>query len=117
MVTLLLMASKEEKQWEYYGRLLTIQPGQLFISYNSLVQLLGKGMHVAKLRLVLRKFALFGFLSEETINDMKIITITNWESYVGINEDWTTRHLTTGLPRPVPTLTSPSLIKRNNIHM
>src|SRR5690606_31829129 len=68
LVTLLLMANKEEKQWEYYGRLITIRPGQLAISYNSLVQLFGNGMCVPRLRLLLKSFAMFGFLTLKSIN-------------------------------------------------
>jgi len=111
LVTLKLMANTEEKQWEYYGELYTIRPGQLVTSYHSLVQLVGTEMPVAKLRLVIKKFVMLGFLTEEFINEMRIITITNWDSYVGIDDNWTMYHLTTPFRRSVPTLISPSIIK------
>lgn len=83
LITLLLMANYEEKEWEWGGDVYSLQPGQFVTSLPSLVYRCGKGITEAKIRTALKKFAALGFLTDKPTNKNRIITIVNWGMYQG----------------------------------
>lgn len=83
MITMLLMANYEEKEWEWGGETYTLQPGQFVTSLPSLIHRCGRGMTEAKLRRTLKKLETLGFLTDKSTNKNRIITIVNWAFYQG----------------------------------
>ncbi|MCM3745126.1 hypothetical protein M3193_13380 [Sporosarcina luteola] len=83
LMTLLMMANYEEKQWEWGGKVYVLQPGQFVTSLPMLVQRCGKGVTVQKIRTALKRFEAYGFLTDESTNQNRLITIVNWGSYQG----------------------------------
>lgn len=83
MITMLLMANFEEREWEWGGKTYSLQPGQFVTSIPSLIHRCGRGMTEAKLRTTLKKLEMHGFLTDKSTNKNRIITIVNWEFYQG----------------------------------
>jgi DNA replication protein DnaD len=95
LVTLLMMANQSEKQWEWKGEKYTARPGQFVTSLPSLVQKCGKDSSVQKIRTALKRFAKYGFLTDESTPHNRLITIVNWGVYQGL-EGASTAHSTDG---------------------
>lgn len=83
-IVLLLMANHEEKEWEWRGQKYRIKPGQMITSLNSIVLNCGKGMTTQKVRTALKRFEKLGFLTNESTNKNRLITIVNWGKYQGV---------------------------------
>ena len=81
LLTLLKMATYKERQWEWKGNQYSLQPGQMITSLPSLVLQCGKGITVQKIRTALKRFARYGFLTDESTNQNRLITIVNWDVY------------------------------------
>lgn len=81
LLTLLKMATYKERQWEWKGNQYSLQPGQMITSLPSLVLQCGKGITVQKIRTALKRFARYGFLTDESTNQSRLITILNWDVY------------------------------------
>ncbi|MCM3711502.1 hypothetical protein [Sporosarcina luteola] len=81
LITLLMMANYEERQWEWGGKFYLLQPGQFVTSLPTLVQRCGKGVTVQKIRTALKRFEAYGFLTDESTNQNRLITIVNWGFY------------------------------------
>ncbi|MCM3636857.1 hypothetical protein M3152_03925 [Sporosarcina luteola] len=81
LVTLLMMATHDERQWEWKGISYSLQPGQMITSLPSLEQTCGKGVSVQKIRTALKRFVKYGFLTDESTNQNRLITIVNWDVY------------------------------------
>ncbi len=83
LITLLMMANHGEKQWEWKGKGYTARPGQFVTSLPSLVEKCGKNSSVQKVRTALKRFAKYGFLTDESTPHNRLITIVNWGVYQG----------------------------------
>ncbi|MGG0669490.1 hypothetical protein ABE073_13240 [Lederbergia citrisecunda] len=70
LVTLLLMATHDERQWEWKWVPYSLQPGQLIKSLPSLHQKWAKSVTVQKIRTALKRFERYGFL--QTNQQIKI---------------------------------------------
>ncbi|MGN7387121.1 hypothetical protein [Sporosarcina sp. SAFN-015] len=81
LVTLLLMATHKERQWEWKGMSYSLQPGQMITSLPSLHQKCGKNVTVQKIRTALKRFERYGFLTDQSTNQNRLITIVNWDVY------------------------------------
>ncbi|MCG7344360.1 hypothetical protein MHZ92_09455 [Sporosarcina sp. ACRSL] len=81
LLTLLKMATYKERQWEWKGKQYSLQPGQLITSLPSLVLQCGKGVTVQKIRTALKRFERYGFLTDESTNQNRLITIVSWDVY------------------------------------
>lgn len=81
LVTLLMMANHTEKEWEWKGEKYKAKPGQFVTSLNSIVRNCGRGISVQNVRTALKRFEKYGFLTSESTNRNRLITITNWASY------------------------------------
>lgn len=81
LMTLLLLATHARRQWEWKGTQYSLQPGQLITSLPSLVMKCGKGVTVQKVRTALKRFTNYGFLTDESTHQNRLITIVNWDVY------------------------------------
>jgi len=78
-IHLLLSVNWETKVWLWKGRQYTCQPGQLVTSLPSLAQ--QTNSTVQTVRSALAKMKKLGILTDESIRQGRLITLTNWGSY------------------------------------
>lgn len=81
LVTLLMMANYNEKQWEWKGKKFTAMPGQFVTSLDNIAKTSGDGISIRNVRTALKRFENFGFLTNESTKTGRLITIVNWASY------------------------------------
>ena len=81
LMTLVMMAAYDKRQWDWKGTQYVLQPGQLITSLPSLVQKCGKDVTVQKIRTALKRFERYGFLTNESTRQNRLITIVNWDVY------------------------------------
>lgn len=101
LITLLMMANHKVKEWEWKGEKYVAKPGQFVTSLEKIAINAGKGVSIQNVRTALKKFEKYGFLTNESTNKNRLITIENWESYqckdeeVTSNQQATNKQLTT----------------------
>ncbi|MCG7344771.1 hypothetical protein MHZ92_11540 [Sporosarcina sp. ACRSL] len=93
LITLLMMARFEEREWEWKGERYTLQPGQILTSLAKLAEESGEYISVQNVRTALKRFEKFGFLTNESTKANRLITLTNWAFYQQ-NGDEPTKGLT-----------------------
>lgn len=81
LITLLLLANHEGKEWEWQGKQFKAQPGQFVTSLDSLAKKCGNGVSVKNVRTAIDKFKKYGFLTNESTKTGRLITIVNWSFY------------------------------------
>jgi uncharacterized phage protein (TIGR02220 family) len=82
LVTLLLMVNHEEKEWEWEGKKYVCKPGQVITSLKQIKKIAGRGISVQNVRTALTRFEkIHQFLTSESTNRNRLITICNWERY------------------------------------
>ncbi len=81
LITLLLMANHDEKEWEWQGNKFRVNPGQFVTSLDSIKQEAGKGISIQNVRSSLNRFKKLEFLTWKSTKTGRIITICNWEDY------------------------------------
>lgn len=81
LVTLLLMANHEDNEWEFKGEKFTVKKGQMITSLESIVTNCGKGVTIQNVRTALKRFEKLGFLTNESTNKNRLITLVNWASF------------------------------------
>lgn len=87
LITLLMMANHEGREWEFKGRRIKLQPGQFITSLPAIAKLAGDGVSIRNIRTALKRFAEYEFLTDESTANGRLITICNWERYQrGIEE-------------------------------
>lgn len=87
LITLLMMANHEGREWEFKGKRIKLQPGQFITSLPAIAKLAGDGVSVQNIRTALKRFAEYEFLTDESTANGRLITICNWERYQrGIEE-------------------------------
>jgi hypothetical protein len=87
LITLLLMANHEGKEWEWHGKQFKAEPGQFITSANSIIEKAGEGISRQNVRSALTKFKKYEFLTYESTKTGLLITIVNWGNYQGcLNE-------------------------------
>ena len=93
LITLLLMANHDKKQWEWKGKKYEAKPGQFVTSLNSIAKRSGIGVSIQNVRTALKRFEKYGFLTNESTNKNRLITIVNWGVYQEKDKE-VTRELT-----------------------
>src|SRR5699024_10018631 len=93
LITLLMMANHEENEWEWKGEKFKAKPGQFVTSLNSIVEKGGSGVTIRKVRTAIERFEKYGFLTNETTNRNRLITIVNWGVYQELKAE-TTKEVT-----------------------
>ena len=81
LITLLLMANHQEKEWEWGGLKFKARPGQFVTSLESISSNAGKGISQQNVRTALVRFKKLEFLTDESTKTGRLITIVNWDLY------------------------------------
>ncbi|MDQ7094182.1 hypothetical protein REC12_11335 [Desulfosporosinus sp. PR] len=81
LVTLLLMANHQEKEWEWKGKKFKAKPGQFVTSLEKIQLKTGKGVTLQNVRTALKRFEKYEFLTDESTKTGRLVTIVNWELY------------------------------------
>jgi hypothetical protein len=81
LITLLMMANHQGKEWEWKGEKYKADPGQFVTSLESITQKCGKGVSIQNVRTALKRFEKYDFLTSESTNKNRLITIVNWGLY------------------------------------
>jgi len=89
LITLLMMANHQEKEWEWKGEKYKALPGQFVTSLPSIVKKCGKGITIQNVRTALARFEKYEFLTDESTNKNRLITIVNWELYQSKDDELT----------------------------
>ena len=87
MITCLLLANHEGKEWEWKGRIHKCMPGQFITSLKSLQESCAKDVTIQNIRCALNKLEKWGFLTNESTKTGRLITIVNWGKYQGKEEE------------------------------
>lgn len=87
LITLLLMANHEPCEWEWRGKKFVVQPGQFVTSLPAIQQKCGKGISIRNVRTALERFQKLEFLTDESSETGRLISIVNWAQYQGGNDE------------------------------
>ena len=81
LITILMMANHEENEWEWKGEKYVCLPGQFITSLEKIAKMAGKDISIQNVRTALLRFENYEFLTNESTNKNRLITICNWEQY------------------------------------
>ena len=87
LTTLLMMANHQGREWEWKGDKYVADPGQFVTSLESIAHKCGKGITIQNIRTALKRFEKYDFLTNESTNKNRLITIVNWGLYQGSEEE------------------------------
>ena len=81
LITLLLMANHDGRQWEWQGKQYYAGPGQFVTSLSKIAEKAGPGISMQNVRTALKRFEKFNFLTNQSTKVNRLITIVNWGVY------------------------------------
>ncbi|MDI9472202.1 MAG: hypothetical protein QM221_04755 [Bacillota bacterium] len=81
LITLLMMANHDTKEWEWKGEKYHCKPGEFVTSAKSIQKKAGEGISRQNIRTALKRFEKYEFLTIETTKVNTKIFIQNWEKY------------------------------------
>ena len=81
LITLLLMANHDGRQWEWQGQQYYAGPGQFVTSLPKIAEKAGPGISIQNVRTALKRFEKYEFLTDKSTNKNRLITINNWAFY------------------------------------
>ncbi|MEN2346504.1 conserved phage C-terminal domain-containing protein [Lentilactobacillus parabuchneri] len=81
LITILLMANNQERQWEWHGKQYHASPGELITSLKGIAQQAGVGINEGNVRTALKRFESYRFLTCKSTNKNRLINIVNWHKY------------------------------------
>ena len=81
LITLLLMANHDGRQWEWQGKQYYAGPGQFVTSLAKIAEKAGPGISMQNVRTALKRFEKFNFLTNQSTKVNRLITIVNWGFY------------------------------------
>lgn len=81
LITLLLMANHDGRQWEWQGQQYYAGPGQFVTSLSKIAEKAGPGISMQNVRTALKRFEKFNFLTNQSTKVNRLITIVNWGFY------------------------------------
>jgi DnaD/phage-associated family protein len=87
LITLLMMANHEGREWEWEGKQFKADPGQFVTSLESITIKCGKGITLKNVRTALKRFEKYGFLANQSTKTGRLITIVNWRVYQGLENE------------------------------
>ncbi|MCL2835296.1 MAG: hypothetical protein FWE00_00990 [Defluviitaleaceae bacterium] len=114
LITILLLASHTEKEWEWQGKKFAIQPGQFITSSTSLAN--AAGVSRQNVRTALVRFTKYEFLTYQSTKTGLFINILNWGIYQGFNNapnQHDNQSLTNSQPTANQDLTTIKNVKNN----
>lgn len=96
LITLLMMVNYESNRWEWQGEQYECKPGQVITSLQKIAEKSGRGVSIQNVRTALKRFEKLNFLTNESTNKNRLITVVNWRIYQG-GEDETNKQVNTQL--------------------
>jgi len=81
------MANHKTKRWEHDGKIYEAKPGQMVTSLKSIQENCASDVSIQNIRTALDKLKSWGFLTWESTNKNRIVTIINWAVYQGDEDD------------------------------
>lgn len=81
LMTLLCMANYEDREWDWNGKAYSAKAGQMITSLASLKEKCGKNISIHQIRTALKRFENYGFLTNESTMQNRLVTIVNWDIY------------------------------------
>ena len=87
LIALLMMVNYEPNKWEWQGKQYECMPGQVITSLPKIAERSGKGVSIQNVRTALKRFEKLGFLTDESTNKNRLITIVNWAIYQGSDDE------------------------------
>lgn len=87
LITLLLMANHEPKQWEWKGKKYEVKEGEFITSLDKIAQSSGKGVTTQNVRSALKRFEKLEFLTKKSTKKNTLIKIENWTFYQGAENE------------------------------
>ena len=81
------MANHEENEWEWNGERYKVQPGQMITSLKSIAEACGKGVTIQNVRTAIDRFEKYEFLTNQSTNKNRLITIVNYTKYQGVENE------------------------------
>jgi len=84
LITLLMMANHQEREWIWNGDKFKAEPGQFVTSLQSIVT--KSGVSIRSVRTALVNFEKLEFLTNKTTKTGRLINIVNWGVYQGWDE-------------------------------
>lgn len=78
---LLMKANYKAMTWVHKGITYHLKPGQMITSLAAIAQMCGPGITSHNVRSALLKFEKYGFLTNQSTNRSRLITIENWAAY------------------------------------
>ena len=115
LITLMGMVNYESSRWVWRGEGFDLVPGQVITSINKIKEKAGKGVTDQNVKTSIAKFKNLEFLTNESTNAGRLITIINWEIYQGDDPDTNkvvNRWLTDRSPTVGKKLTNPLVVTR-----
>lgn len=86
MITLMLNACYKETEWNEYGRVIVLHPGQMVLSLNEVTMKCAKGATYKQIRGAMDYLKRAGFLETSRAKKKTLITLTGWEKFQPENE-------------------------------
>jgi len=83
MIVLVMLAPTRSNKIIFDGKEIMICRGQLITSIDRLVDILGKGASIQKVRTALGNLKRYGFLTEKVTNEGRLINVVNYSIYQG----------------------------------
>lgn len=94
MITLLLNVCWKETEWNEYGEVITLRPGQCITSIQALTDKCAKEASYKQVRGAMDYLKRAGFLATSRARKKTLITLINWEKYQSIGETRATQTAT-----------------------
>lgn len=88
LIYILIRATYEEKSWQYYGKLISIEKNQLITGLDSLVNKCGIGVSKQKVRTALKKFVGSGLIIDDSSSLGRLITVKYENIYLNANSEY-----------------------------
>ena len=81
LIAILGMVNHAPTEWEWKGEKYSCEPGQKITSLPKIVEQCGKGITIQNVRTALKRFEKLGFLTDESTEQGRLITVVNWGKY------------------------------------
>lgn len=87
MFVCLMLANHSENSWEFAGKIYKCEAGQFITSLPKLAELCANDVKVQSIRTALLKLERWGFLTNKSTAQNRLVTICNWDTYQQTKED------------------------------
>lgn len=81
MITILLMVNHKEKEWTWEGKKFKVPVGGMLTSLKKIGKNAGKKISIEKIRVFIKKFQKYGFLTNTSTKTGRLIVVLNFDKY------------------------------------